>query len=232
VKKVILLDLQKTPLLDQLRLEEALLRLSDHTFCLNNWGTSPTFVMGISGEVKALFQESPFPIIRRYSGGGAVIIDEGSLLFSFVGNHSWIGGEINSHHIHEWAFPHFQNALNPLPLELRENDYCLREKKVGGNAQSITNGRFVHHTSLLWDFSDERMDLLKIPSKIPAYRQNRSHLDFVMRLCHFLDDPSFVIHQFIDSLSKSYEVEKKCQSVFAPLLKLPHRKITMYTSRN
>ena len=36
--------------------------------------------------------------------------------------------------------------------------------------QAITKGRWLHHTSFLWDFQDERMRLLKHPGKAPEYR--------------------------------------------------------------
>jgi lipoate-protein ligase A len=50
-------------------------------------------------------------------------------------------------------------------------DYVYGEHKFGGNAQSITKGRWVHHTSLLWDFHPPNMELLKFPPKSPHYRQ-------------------------------------------------------------
>ena len=49
-------------------------------------------------------------------------------------------------------------------------DYCFGDVKFGGNAQAITKQRFLHHTSLLWDYQSERMRLLKHPAKIPDYR--------------------------------------------------------------
>lgn len=33
--------------------------------------------------------------------------------------------------------------------------------------------RWVHHTSLLWDYRDERMALLRQPGRQPEYRQAR-----------------------------------------------------------
>ena len=49
-------------------------------------------------------------------------------------------------------------------------DYCFGHVKFGGNAQAITKQRFLHHTSLLWDYQTERMKLLKHPVRIPDYR--------------------------------------------------------------
>jgi hypothetical protein len=51
------------------------------------------------------------------------------------------------------------------------SDYVYGEHKFGGNAQSITKGRWVHHTSLLWDFHPPNMELLKFPPKSPDYRK-------------------------------------------------------------
>jgi lipoate-protein ligase A len=45
------------------------------------------------------------------------------------------------------------------------------ERKFGGNAQAITNKRWLHHTSLLWDYDAANMAVLLNPKKQPAYRQ-------------------------------------------------------------
>ena len=45
-------------------------------------------------------------------------------------------------------------------------DYAFGQRKFGGNAQAITKNRWLHHTSLLWDFDPARMQLLKHPAKV------------------------------------------------------------------
>ena len=50
-------------------------------------------------------------------------------------------------------------------------DYVFGDRKFGGNAQAITRGRWLHHTSFLWDYQPQRMALLQHPSKTPEYRQ-------------------------------------------------------------
>lgn len=52
-------------------------------------------------------------------------------------------------------------------------DYCFGEKKFGGNAQAITRKRWLHHTTFLWDFDRNSMELLKHPANAPAYREVR-----------------------------------------------------------
>lgn len=49
-------------------------------------------------------------------------------------------------------------------------DYCFGDVKFGGNAQAITKQRFLHHTSMLWNYQKDRMQLLSHPAKIPDYR--------------------------------------------------------------
>jgi lipoate-protein ligase A len=47
-------------------------------------------------------------------------------------------------------------------------------RKFGGNAQAITNKRWLHHTSFLWDFDPANMAALLNPAKQPDYRQVRA----------------------------------------------------------
>ena len=73
---------------------------------------------------------------------------------------------------------HEQAAL----FAARENDYVLGDYKFGGNAQAITRGDFVHHTSFLWDWEASDMELLSHPSKQPEYRRHRPHSAFLTPL--------------------------------------------------
>lgn len=74
-------------------------------------------------------------------------------------------------------------APSDLTFALREHDYVLGHRKMGGNAQAITHPAWLHHTSFLWDFSSENMSYLQLPEKRPAYRQDRDHNDFLVKLC-------------------------------------------------
>ncbi|GFH23958.1 lipoate-ligase A isoform X1 [Haematococcus lacustris] len=49
-------------------------------------------------------------------------------------------------------------------------------------SNAITGKRWLHHTSLLWDYDVQRMALLQQPARTPAYRQGRDHTSFVTRL--------------------------------------------------
>lgn len=62
------------------------------------------------------------------------------------------------------------------------SDYVIGPHKVGGNAQAISRDRWLHHTSFLWDYSPERMNLLANPKRAPEYRAGRDHDAFVKPL--------------------------------------------------
>lgn len=64
---------------------------------------------------------------------------------------------------------------------LSSADYTFGERKFGGNAQAITKQRWLHHTSLLWDFDPRNMALLKHPQRIPDYRAVSYKLDVCQR---------------------------------------------------
>src|SRR3972149_4286719 len=84
--KLHLIQTQGMPIYEQLLLEEALLRLDDKNYCLINEGSPPAIVMGISGKAEELV-DLPFctvPILRRFSGGGTVVVDENTLFVSFI----------------------------------------------------------------------------------------------------------------------------------------------------
>ena len=88
------------------------------------------------------------------------------------------------------TIPRPNAAPTPPPVDsssftfsLRENDYVLGERKMGGNAQSITGKGWLHHTSFLWDYNVDNMtNLLQLPKKQPDYRGQRTHDDFLVSL--------------------------------------------------
>jgi lipoate-protein ligase A len=73
-------------------------------------------------------------------------------------------------------------TLSNLTFQLRENDYVLGDHKMAGNAQSIVKEGWLHHTSFLWDYEEENMNYLTLPSRRPDYRGQRNHDDFLIKL--------------------------------------------------
>jgi lipoate-protein ligase A len=97
---------------------------------------------------------------------------------------------------------------------LRENDYVLGDRKMGGNAQSISKDGWLHHTSFLWDYVDEHMEYLTMPSKRPDYRKDRKHTDFLVKLKDFYSNglneqraKKLFFDQVQASCEREYELE-------------------------
>lgn len=203
-------------------------------------------VMGIGGKAEELLnldkvRKDQVLVVKRFSGGGTVVLDHHSLWTSFIGRTvDFPNVEPFPRSIMGWSATHvFDSVFDRMKAEalsnqssstqmwktlmidtkscgvtdqtrkvvlvdrkdddghssdaattpdlfpkfqLRENDYVLGEKKIGGNAQSIIKGGWLHHTSFLWDYDQEHMEYLSIPKKQPDYRNNRKHDEFLAKL--------------------------------------------------
>lgn len=184
-----ILHLQNTTIYHQLLLEEQLLRNDDRNFCLINTGSPPAIVMGISGKADTLVHldrlPDSIPILRRFSGGGTVVVDENTVFITFICNKSDHDFPAYPEPILRWTESVL--SLSTKELKLRENDFVIGERKCGGNALYIKKDRWLVHTSFLWDYEPTRMNLLKHPAKTPKYREGRSHEEFICRLSDHLE---------------------------------------------
>lgn len=93
-------------------------------------------------------------------------------------------------------------------FQLLEHDYVFGELKFGGNAQSITKDRWLHHTSFLWDFCDSRMAYLKIPKRAPSYRAGRAHGDFICKLKDHYSSRSLFLKSVETALGEFFDVKE------------------------
>lgn len=204
------LRLNRWPILKQLHLEEALLKGTEENWCLVNWGAPPAFVLGISSNLEENVQlPAPFPVIRRYTGGGVVVIDENTFFVSLIGNASLLPGPLYPEHVFEFAAARLKGAF-PEPFSLKERDFVFADKKCGGNAQYIGKGRFVHHISFLYRFDKEKLAWLVHPRKEPDYRKKRSHTDFLTALSPYfatLEDAALAIEE---SLREFHPTKRFC----------------------
>jgi len=165
--------------------------------------------MGISGVPEELIHlPTQLPIIKRFSGGGTVVVDPNTLFVSFVCNQVSPYPEP----LMKWSskfFPH---------IELRQNDFVIGDRKCGGNAQYIRKNRFVHHISFLWDYDPNLMATLKMPTRTPAYREGRAHADFLTRLKEHFNTPDM----FLEPLLNRFEISELPENI----LLRPHRRAT------
>ncbi|KAK9826945.1 hypothetical protein WJX74_001262 [Apatococcus lobatus] len=193
-----LLRLAGVPILQQLHIEQALLRTDSQNWLVVNDGSSvPAIVMGISGKAEELVHidkaiEAKVNVIKRFSGGGTVPI------FCPYGN-----------------------------FRLACHDYVFDENKFGGNAQAITKQRWLHHTSFLWDFEDKRMALLQHPARVPPYRKGREHLQFLLRLKDLMPLRSAFLRQLETAVARQgFELQEASMEEVAAILNKEHLQTT------
>lgn len=79
-------------ILDQLRLEEALLRnTKSNWLVINDGAATPAVVLGISGDPHKLVhvesaRQAGVPLIKRFTGGGTVIVDKNTIFVTMIMN--------------------------------------------------------------------------------------------------------------------------------------------------
>lgn len=223
--------LQNVPILDQLQWEEALLRNDHRNWCIINHGSPPAIVMGISGKMETLVNQNellakPIPVIRRFSGGGTVVVDRNTFFVTFIFNKEALTIPSFPEPIMRWTECFYRPLFHPHPFALRENDYVIGEKKFGGNAQSITKSRWLHHSSFLFHFSSVLMNYLRIPDKMPKYRMNRSHTEFLCQLSEFRPCLETLKKDLIRQLTDRFALVEMETGELEMIAKLPHRKTT------
>ncbi|KAJ0988544.1 hypothetical protein J5N97_006900 [Dioscorea zingiberensis] len=209
-----LIIMKSSPILRQLRMEEKLLRSTSENWCIINDGTSdPTIVMGVSGKVQELVNVESvmgdgIPVIRRFSGGGTVIVDGGTVFVSLICNKGAVPGlQPYPRSIMDWTGELYGRVFGGFgDFHLRENDYAFGSRKFGGNAQSITKDRWIHHTSFLWDYDVKNMGYLKQPTRAPKYRLERHHMEFLCRMKDYFPCRSTFIERTIAALSSHFSV--------------------------
>lgn len=199
------ISLRNVSIFEQLKLEEALLRTEDRNFCIVNRGSPKAIVMGISGDAEKmlhipLVKQDLVPVIRRFSGGGTVVVDEDTLFVTWIFSKKDSPAAPFPEPMLRWSTEVYAEAWKIPSFALRENDYVIGNTKCGGNAQYIQKDRWLHHTSFLWDYKKENMEYLQLPSKRPQYRCDRDHSEFVCRLKTFV---SFTVDELEETLRSS-----------------------------
>lgn len=226
-----LIQLLNYPILQQLQLEEALLRSDKRNWCIVNQGSPPAIVMGISGKTELLVNskrmaENPVPLIRRFSGGGTVFVDEYTCFVTFICNSEQINIPCCPERVLQWSAAIYKETLPDIDFHLRENDYAIGNRKFGGNAQYFCKGRWLHHSSLLWDYDPKNMEYLLFPPKTPKYRQQRNHNEFLVRLKDAYPCKNAFRRSILNTLHRSYSIVETDLSEVDHLLNHSHRKAT------
>jgi lipoate---protein ligase len=173
--------------------DEALLELIEtgqvEDELLRVWEPAQYFVvLGHANAIRAevnvsACKEDRVTILRRMSGGGAVLQGPGCFNYSLVLNeaaHRFRTVREGFRHVLErhrntiQALTGFQVALEGV------SDLAIGARKFSGNAQYRKSRAVLIHGTFLLQFDLSLIArYLALPVKQPAYRQNRSHLEFL-----------------------------------------------------
>ena len=186
-----LLDLTLGSPAENLACDEALLDWCEAGHCdglLRFWEPAEHFVvLGYANKAAVevnieVCEKRSVPVLRRCTGGGAVVQGPGCLNYSLVLR---ITGRLQS--ITEtncFVMQRNRDALQPLlkgKVEVRgQSDLAIGDQKFSGNSQRRRREFLLFHGSFLLNFDLGMIEqLLKFPSKQPDYRSGRPHKEFL-----------------------------------------------------
>jgi lipoate---protein ligase len=142
-----------------LAIEEVLLKYSSEEYLILYINDSSVIIgkhQAGHREVNTKFvTENMIPVIRRISGGGTVFHDNGNLNFSFV-SQSESGKQVD---FRKYTLPVI-DFLKSIGVEAKfegKNDLKVDGLKISGNSEHIHGNRVLHHGTLLFSTSMEKL---------------------------------------------------------------------------
>jgi len=190
------LDLSLPTPAENLALDEALLDEAEAAGrpmeTLRTWESDrPMVVLGRSSRLDAEVHRDAcralgIPILRRPSGGAAVLAGPGCLMYALVLSCRQRPALRAVAAAHRTVLSTIAAALAPLVPDLHcdgTSDLVLGGRKVSGNSLRAKREHLLYHGTLFYGFPLELIArCLAMPPRQPAYRGGRPHLDFLANL--------------------------------------------------
>lgn len=181
---------------ENLACDEVLLDLADGGALgavLRFWEPAQYFVVvgyanRVATEVNIDFcQRHDIPILRRCTGGGAVLQGPGCLNYSLILPIAGAAELAGIRSTNDYILARHERTLLGLlraPVEKQgHTDLAVGGLKFSGNSQRRKREFLLFHGSFLLHADIALIEkVLPLPSQQPAYRVNRSHADFLMNL--------------------------------------------------
>jgi lipoate---protein ligase len=191
-----LLDLTLPTAAENVALDQALLdaaedgQLTDDVLRL--WEPArPIVVIGRSSRVQdevdlAACKAADVPVLRRASGGAAIVSGPGCLMYAVVGRYAGREHLRLLDELHRHVLGTVAKAVGTLvsgALHIGTSDLAIAGRKFSGNSVRCKREHFFYHGTLLYEFDLSLIGrLLRMPPRQPDYRAGRRHADFVMNL--------------------------------------------------
>ena len=190
------LDLTLRSAAENLALDEALLDEAERAGCptetLRLW--EPPEMMVVVGRSSRIDVEvhreacrrRGIPILRRCSGGAAVVTGPGCLMYGLVLSYQLRPTLRAVDHAHRFVLGTLASALRPLVPEVAcrgISDVAVGNMKFSGNSMRCKREHLLYHGTLLYDFPLELIGAcLAMPPRQPDYRDGRTHQSFLTNL--------------------------------------------------
>lgn len=189
-----LLDLTLERPAENLALDEALLDAAEageleEDEVLRLWEpTQPFVVVGRSSRAAEevdleTCRRHAIPVLRRCSGGTAVVAGPGCLMYGVVLSYAQHPELRVLDAAHKFVLARVAAALAPqLPAVAPQgiSDVAVGERKISGNSVRCKRTHLLYHGTLLYRFPLPLIGLcLRTAPRQPEYRRGRSHEDFV-----------------------------------------------------
>jgi len=200
--------------------DEALLELCEKNGedgLLRVWEPERYFVVlgysnKMASEVKvAACQAKGIPIFRRFSGGGTVLQGPGCLNYSLAINNERLGIPADLTASYRFVLERHLKFCVDQNWEVVQiqgiSDLALNGRKFSGNAQHRKRLCTLFHGTFLLSFDITLIEtFLQMPSRQPAYRNGRSHQDFLCNLSMKPQDACQALKQAWDAKDRLEQV--------------------------
>jgi lipoate---protein ligase len=172
---------------------------------------APIAVIGrasvMSKEVnEAVCQERGIPVLRRSSGGTAIVTGPGCLMYAAVLSLKQRPQLRMIDAAHCFALERVAKAIRECGVDARcagTSDVMAVNQKFSGNSLRTRREALLYHGTILLDFDLTLMECLaKDPPRQPDYREGRSHLEFVKNL-------GLPVEQVKQALKKAWHAEEE-----------------------
>lgn len=175
---------------ENLACDEALLDAGEEVLRL--WQPAEHFlVLGYSNKARTeanldQARQDAIPVLRRCTGGGAVLQGPGTLNYSLILEIPDTGPLAHVSDTNTYIMEKHRQALAPVVGDVAvrgHSDLTLGDLKFSGNAQRRRRRHILFHGSFLLGLDVDRIErLLPMPSREPDYRHHRPHKDFLINL--------------------------------------------------
>ena len=120
------------------------------------------------------------PILRRESGGGAVVLGPGCLNFALILSLDARPALVDVTSSYTTLLGATADALAIPEVTIHSTDLAVGNRKFAGHAQRRLRHTLLHHGTILYGFDLDLIDaILTEPPRRPAWRGTRRHCEFV-----------------------------------------------------